>query len=143
MVKVTFDGPDDPQDPYNWPQWRKWAVSLLTSLGGLVTLMSGTMMAPALTTIGRDLNTDDATTQMTLSIFVLSFAFGPLVLAPLTEIWGRKPVWLAAGCFYILWNTVCGFAHTNGLLIAARFFAGLGASAEFAVGDPLDTSGMQ
>jgi MFS family permease len=93
------------------------------------------MMAPALTIIGHDLHTDDATTQMTLSIFVLSFAFGPMVLAPMTEVFGRKPVWLCSGCFYILWNTVCGFSNTNGLMIASRFFAGIGASAEFAVSD--------
>ena len=130
---MTWDGPNHPTNPYNWPQWRKWAVTLLTSLGGLVTLMSGTMMALALTIIGRDLQTEDATTQMTLSIFMLSFAFGPMVLAPMTGVFGRKPVWLLSGCSYILWNAVSGFSKTNGLMIASRFFAGLGASTEFAV----------
>ncbi|OBT70455.1 hypothetical protein VE03_00258 [Pseudogymnoascus sp. 23342-1-I1] len=134
---VTWDGPDDPENPFNWPKWRKWAVTLLTSLGGLVTLMSGTMMAPALPMISKDLHTTDATTQMTMSIFVLSFAFGPMVLAPMTEVFGRKPVWLISGCFYILWNTVCGFSKSNALMIAGRFFAGLGASAEFAVTNPI------
>jgi MFS family permease len=98
-----------------------------------VTLMSGTMMAPALGQISKDLHTTESTTQMTLSIYVLSFAFGPMVLAPMTEVFGRKPVWLAAGSFYILWNTVCGFSHNNGLMIASRFLSGLGASAEYAV----------
>lgn len=95
--------------------------------------MSSTMMAPALPSISIDLNTDDATTQMTLSIFVLSFAFGPMVLAPMTEVFGRKPVWVLSGCFYILWNTVCGFSKNNGVMIASRFLAGLGGSAEYAV----------
>jgi len=133
LIQVTWNGAEDPANPYNWPAWRKWTVTLLTSCGGLVTLMTGTMMAPALGQISRDLHTTDSTTQMTLSIYVLSFAFGPMVLAPMTEVFGRKPVWLVSGCFYILWNTVCGFSHSNGLMIASRFFAGLGASAEFAV----------
>lgn len=93
-------------------------------------------MAPALPIISQDLHTDDATTQMTLSIFVLRFAFGPMVLAPMTEVFGRKPVWLLSGCFYILWNTVSGFSKSNSLIITSRFFAGLGASAEFAVCAP-------
>jgi MFS family permease len=113
--------------------WRKWTVTLLTSFGGLVTLMSGTMIAPALGQIAKDLHTSESTTQMTLSIYVLSFAFGPMVLAPMTEVFGRKPVWLVSGSFYILWNTVCGFSHSNGLMIASRFLSGLGASAEYAV----------
>jgi MFS family permease len=98
-----------------------------------VTLMSGTMMAPALEQISKDLHTTESTTQMTLSIYVLSFAFGPMILAPMTEVFGRKPVWLISGSFYILWNTVCGFSHSNGLMIASCFLSGLGAIAEYAV----------
>jgi MFS family permease len=95
--------------------------------------MSATMMAPALGQISKDLHATESTTQMTLSICVLSFAFGPMVLAPMTEVFGRKPVWLVSGCFYILWNTVCGVSHSNSLMIASRFFSGLGVSAEYAV----------
>lgn len=131
--QVTWDGPDDPANPLNWSAWMKWAVTLLTSLGSMVTMMSSTMIAPALPTISRDLHINDETTQLTLSIFVLSFAFGPMVLAPTSEIFGRKPVWLLSGCFYILWNTVCGFSTTNGLIIASRLFSGLGGSVQYAV----------
>jgi len=100
-------------------------------------------MAPALDQISNDLHTTQSTTQMTLSIYVLSFAFGPMVLAPMTEVFGRKPVWLLAGCFYIVWNTVSGFSQSNSLMIASRFLAGLGASAEFAVRYDLLTYHLQ
>lgn len=109
-------------------------MTLLTSLGGLVTLMSGAMLAPALEVIGRDLNISQTEASLALSIYVLAFAFGPMLLAPCSEVFGRKYVWLAGGCWYILWNLLCGFARSKGLMIAARFLAGLGASAEFAVG---------
>ncbi len=33
----------------------------------------------------------------------------------------------------MVWNVVCGFAHTKELLIAARFLAGFGASAIYAL----------
>ena len=108
-------------------------MTLLTSLGGMVTLMSSNMMAPALPSISQDLHTNDATTQLTMSIFVLSYAIGPMVLAPMTEVFGRKPVWLLSGSFYLIWNTVCGFSKNNGMMVAARLLAGLGGSAEFAV----------
>ena len=137
--QVTWDGSDDPNNPFNWPQWKKWAVTILTSLGGMVTLMSSTMTAPALTTISQNLHTDDATTQLTLSIFVLSFAFGPMLLAPMTEIFGRKPVWILSCCFDILWNTVFGFSNTKRVLIASRFFPGLGGSVQFVVRAPQQT----
>ncbi|KAK2752398.1 hypothetical protein FQN55_007438 [Onygenales sp. PD_40] len=134
---VTWDGPDDPQNPLNWSKFWKWSVALLTSLGGLVTLMSGAMLAPALDAIARDLKTSPDMTNMCLSIFVLAFAFGPMVLAPMTEIFGRRYVWIACSAWYVLWNAVCGWANSKGLMLAARLLAGLGASAEFAVSNPV------
>jgi len=106
-------------------------------MGGLVTLMSGAMLAPALEAIASDLHTDQEHAQMFLSIFVLAFAFGPMVLAPLAEVFGRRPVWILSSCFYILWNTVAGFSQSSGLMIASRILAGIGASAEFAVSNPV------
>ncbi|KLO95329.1 related to multidrug resistant protein [Fusarium fujikuroi] len=134
---VTWDGDSDPGHPYNWSRPRKWAITLLLSGGGLVTLMSGAMLAPALETISHDLGTDAEETQIFLSIFVLAFAFGPMVLSPLAEVFGRRPTWVASSCFYILWNTVAGFSKSSGLLIASRLLSGLGASAEFAVTNPV------
>lgn len=102
----------------------------------MVTLMSSTMIAPALSTIADEFSTDQATVQMNLSIFLLAYVFGPMFLAPMTEVFGRKPVWILSGCFYILWNAVGGFATNNATMTVSRFFAGLGASAEYAVRTP-------
>ncbi|KAH9985518.1 MFS general substrate transporter [Xylariaceae sp. FL0662B] len=99
--------------------------------------MSGAMLAPALPAIAKDLHTGDEETQIFLSIFVLAFAFGPMVLAPLAEVFGRRPVWIISSCFYILWNTVAGFSQTPGLMVASRVLSGIGASAEFAISNPV------
>lgn len=134
--QVDFDGPDDPLCALNWPDHKKWAVTLLCSLSGLITLMSGTMMAPALNNIAIDLDLDTASANLALSIYVLAYAFGPLFLAPSTEIYGRRPVWLFCGIIYLVFNTVSGFAQNKATMIACRFLAGIGASVEFAVGPP-------
>jgi MFS family permease len=70
---------------------------------------------------------------MTLSIFVLGFAFGPLVLGPLSEVYGRVKVLQAANLFYFTFNTACGGSRSKGQLIAFRFLAGLGGSAALTV----------
>lgn len=131
--KVTWDSPTDPSNPLNWPRKAKWATAILTSLGGLVTLMSGVMLAPGLGVIGHDLKISEAEASLALSIYVLAFAFGPMLLAPLSEVLGRRPIWIGGSAWYILWNTLCGVSNNRGLMIAGRFMAGLGASAEFAV----------
>jgi len=111
----------------------EWVVTLLMSLGGLVTLMSVRMIAPSLSVIGEDLGIGEAETQLTLSIFVLAFAFSSLILTPLTEVFGRRTVWILASLWYLLWNTVYRFAHTKSLIVTVRFLAGLSARGEFAV----------
>ena len=134
---VTWESEDDPRNPKNWPLARKWTITILTSFGGLICLMSSTMLAPALESIAHDLNIAQEKANMTLSIFVLAFAFGPMVLAPMAEVFGRRNVWLLCSAWYAIWNMACGFAHENGLLLAGRLLAGLGSSAEFAIGQPV------
>lgn len=97
--------------------------------------MSGAMLAPALTVMSADLHISEAEASMALSIFILAFAFGPMVLAPCSEVWGRRPIWIVGGSWYILWNTLCGISKNRGLMITGRLMAGLGASAEFAVSE--------
>ncbi|KAF2181686.1 MFS multidrug transporter [Zopfia rhizophila CBS 207.26] len=134
---VTWDGLSDPSNPLNWSQGQKWFTTLLASLGGLVTLMSGAMLAPVLAKISKDLRVSDAEASLTLSVYILAFAFGPMVLAPCSEVFGRRPVWIAGSVWYIAWNTLCGFSRNMGLMIVGRLMAGLGASAEFAVSNPI------
>lgn len=96
-------------------------------------MMSGTMIAPALPDIARDLQISESEAQLELSIFVLAFAFGPLFLAPFSEMYGRRPVWLASGVFYCVWSIVCGFAHNKGLLATGRLLSAFGGSVDFVV----------
>lgn len=93
------------------------------------------MIAPALTSISSDLNiTNEVEAQLTLSIFVLAYAIGPLFLGPLSEIYGRVIVLQLSNLFYLAWNLGCGFAQTSGQLMAFRFLSGLGGSAPLAIG---------
>ncbi|EOD52681.1 MFS multidrug transporter [Neofusicoccum parvum] len=95
------------------------------------------MIAPALSHISRHLHITPEDTQIALSIFILAFAFGPLILSPCTEVFGRKPVWIASSTCYVIWNVICGFSTKRGTLIASRFFSGFGASAQFAISFPV------
>lgn len=93
------------------------------------------MVAPALGVISKDFGiTNQVEAQLTLSIFVLAYAIGPLFLGPLSEIYGRIIVLQLANAFYFAWNTGCGFAQNKSQLIAFRFLAGLGGSAPLAIG---------
>lgn len=92
------------------------------------------MIAPALKAMAAELNIrDDVLSQLTLSIFILAYAVGPLFLGPLSEIYGRVIILQTANLFYLVFNIACGVAQNKTQMIVCRFFAGLGGSAPLAV----------
>ena len=132
---MTWDGPNDPANPKNWTFKQKWAATFVVSSFTFISPVSSSMVAPALGAISREFGiTNQVESQLTLSIFVLAYAIGPLFLGPLSEIYGRTIVLQLANAFYFAWNTGCGFAQTKNQLIAFRFLSGLGGSAPLAIG---------
>jgi MFS family permease len=130
---VAFEEPFDAENPKDWPNSRKWAVTDVLSATSFNRIMVSTIMAPALSLVASELNMNTVESVMSLSIYVLASALGPLVIGPLSEIYGRKFVLHASNIWFLVWNISCGFANTKGLLIASRFLAGFGASAIYAL----------
>lgn len=132
---VTWESESDVKNPKNWSMKRKWAATLIVSAFTLVSPVSSSMISPALGSITADFNiTNEVEAQLTLSIFVLAYAIGPLFLGPLSEIYGRVIVLQLSNLFYFVWNLACGFAQSSGQLLAFRLLAGLGGSAPLALG---------
>lgn len=92
------------------------------------------MVTPALDSIGAEFNISPGFMQaLVMSIFLLGYAQGPFVLAPLSEMFGRVPVLQYANLIYLAFNTACGFAKSRDQLLAFRFLSGIGGSAPQAV----------
>lgn len=56
--------------------------------------------------------------------FVLGFAFGPLLLAPLSEMYGCIPVYNTCNVAFLIFTTLSAEAKSMGMLVAVRFLAG-------------------
>ncbi|TDL15905.1 MFS polyamine transporter [Rickenella mellea] len=131
---IDWDGPDDPQNPLNWSFKRKWGATAIVSAYTFMTVVSSSIVAPASNHVAKDFGmANSVAIAMVTSIFVLGYAFGPLFIAPLSEIYGRSWVLQLANLFYLVCNIACAFSKTQGELIAFRFLAGLGGSAPFAI----------
>ncbi|KAF8876578.1 MFS polyamine transporter [Infundibulicybe gibba] len=134
-IIVDWDGPEDPQNPKNWSYQRKWAATLVVSSFTFISPISSSMVAPATQQLAQEFGiTSTVVIAMATSVFVLGYAFGPLFLGPLSEIYGRSHVLQLSNLFYLAWNIGCGFAQSKEQFIAFRFLSGLGGSAPLAVG---------
>lgn len=92
------------------------------------------MVAPALEEIATEFNIKTKfESQLTMSIFLLAYAFGPLFLGPLSEVYGRTIILQLSNLFFLVFNIACGVCQSKGQLTVFRFLSGLGGSAPLAV----------
>lgn len=86
------------------------------------------MSLPALPLFVRTLHASAASAQLTLSLYLIGFAAGQLILGPASDRFGRRPVMLAGLFFYTLASCACAFAGTIEQLVTLRCLQGMGAS---------------
>lgn len=133
---VDWDGPDDPKNPRNWSFRHRWAATAVVSLFTFMSPLASSMVAPALPQIAEEFNLPRGSVleAMTLSVFVLAYAIGPLFFGPLSELYGRRLILQGSNLFFLAFNIACSRATSSSQLLAFRFLAGLGGSAPLAIG---------
>ncbi|QIX01254.1 hypothetical protein AMS68_006771 [Peltaster fructicola] len=132
---VTWNGDEDPSNPRNWPFRRRWFTAALVSLFTFMTPIALSMVVPSLPQVGEDLDIHSSfTLQLIFSLFLLSFIVGPFIIGPMSELYGRRIILQLANVFFLLFTLLCGFARSEGELIAFRILSGLGGCAPQAIG---------
>lgn len=96
--------------------------------------ISTDLYLPSLPAITQEFGSDAAQVQLTLSIFLIGFAFGQLIYGPISDRFGRRPVLLAGLTLYLAATLACLFASGIEMLIVARFAQALGAGTSVVLG---------
>lgn len=100
-------------------------LCLISSLGRFVL----DSYLPSLPAISDYFNVSDASTQLTLTIYLLGFSVSQLIYGPLSDRYGRRAIILAGMVIFLIGNGVCAIAASHDLLLLFRFIAGIGAGA--------------
>ncbi|HEX7006285.1 MAG TPA: multidrug effflux MFS transporter [Alphaproteobacteria bacterium] len=87
------------------------------------------LQLPAMPDIARDLGGSVGKVQLTLSLFTIAFAVMQLLVGPLGDRYGRRPVLMASLAVYALASLYCALAPSIGHLTAGRILQGLSACA--------------
>ncbi|KAL1857618.1 hypothetical protein Daus18300_010258 [Diaporthe australafricana] len=123
---VDWDGPNDPENPLNWPNSRKWTNLILMSLLNIISPLGSSMFAPGVAKILVEFNnTSSLTATFVVSIYVLGFAFGPLVAAPMSEMFGRVYVYHVGNIAFTIFSIAAALSPNMNALMAFRFLMGL------------------
>jgi multidrug resistance protein len=116
--------PNDPRNPMQFNKGLKWLYTVLVAFATFAVSLSSSAYAGAISGILSDLDVGEEVATLGVSLFVLGFAVGPLLFAPLSELIGRQIVFIIT--FLSLSAFCAGAAGSQNIwtLIILRFFAG-------------------
>ncbi|KAL2823232.1 MFS general substrate transporter [Aspergillus cavernicola] len=125
--------PDDPRNPLLTPEWAKWAITLLVSFAAMAVALVSSAYTGGLVEIIEFFEISEIVALLGVTLFVIGFAIGPLFWAPLSELYGRRLVYILSMMTLTVFTAgVAGAENTQTLLIL-RFFAGSLGSAAMAI----------
>ncbi|PVI06408.1 MFS general substrate transporter, partial [Periconia macrospinosa] len=126
---VDWEGEDDPENPLNWPLSKKLPQMFVVSFITMLSPFASTMSASATPLIMEHFHsTNEILGSFVTSIYILGYAFGPLVWGPLSELYGRQHVYNASNFLFLVFSIACAVANNMGALVVFRFLAGFAAS---------------
>ena len=134
---VWWDEPadQDPQNPMNWSAGRKSATIAILSFVTLITPLASSFFAPAVPLVMQDFNNkNQLLAEFVVSVYILGFAVGPMVIAPLSEIYGRAPLYVSCNVLFVVFSVACGLSTNMGMLVAFRFLLGCAGASPLTLG---------
>ncbi|KIW31614.1 uncharacterized protein PV07_03241 [Cladophialophora immunda] len=123
--------PNDPGNPFNWSEGRRWTTSLIVATEVLATAFASSAFSGTLRELIVDLGASTELITAGISLFVLGFAVGPLLWAPLSELYGRQIIYIISFGGFTAFCAGCAGANNIGTLLVLRFFAGAFGSSPF------------
>ena len=140
---VDFED-DDFENPVNWARWRKWSIVILVSTMQMLVFVfiscfarpralssnnsrnfGTTMVVPAVPQILDEFQiTNNLYSTLLVSIWELGEGFGPFLIGPLSELYGRVVVYHVGNVFFALSLVASALSINIAMLVAFRFFCG-------------------
>ena len=113
---------DDPKNPQNWPLWyRLWIVMSISYSTWAVALYS-TSYTSAMPGIMQTFNiTNSAVATLGVTTYLIGMAAGAMVVAPMSELFGRRPVYLVCIVLYTVLLIPSALATSLAEILVVRF----------------------
>ena len=116
---------NDAENPRNWTNsYKSWLTIQLAMLAFAASLGSS-IISPARHSISAYTAISQEVTVLNISFYVLGFAFGPLLWAPVSEAWGRRVSLLPAMFCLGLFSIGTATSQNAASIFITRFFGGL------------------
>lgn len=117
----------------NFPRWRKWLITVVLGVMTICVTFASSVFSAATNVAGKEFGVSSEVMVLAVSLFVIGFAFGPIIFGPLSELYGRKrPMFMGMFAFAIFQIPVAVAQNLQTIFIC-RFLGGIFASAPLAI----------
>lgn len=131
----SWNGPEDPLHPRNWSNRKKWTNLLIVSAQATISPIASTFLAVADLALAEDFHlTNVYLPTLPVALYLLGTGLGPLYLAPCSETYGRRIVYVVAFVLFAILNAGCALAPNIESLTILRFICGIAGSAGAVLG---------
>ncbi|KAK9470654.1 major facilitator superfamily domain-containing protein [Dipodascopsis tothii] len=125
---VTFL-PGDSENPKNWSRAYKWYCTMVVAVLCFSVAFGSAVVTGDLEAVSAQFDVSMEVSILTVTLFVIGFGVGPLVFAPLSEVFGRKIVYTVTGALAVVFVVPCAVAPNIGTLLVCRLIDGIAFSA--------------
>ncbi|CAN8104140.1 unnamed protein product [Discula destructiva] len=126
----------EPADPHNWSAAKKFYVVIVGGLMSINSTMGSSIASNEISALRSVFHFPDGPQAiLPATTYLVGFVLGPLVFAPLSEQYGRRPILISTLCLYIIFSMACALAPNWAAFLIFRFLSGTFAS------PPLSVSG--
>lgn len=121
---VEFDGHNDPLHAMNWPMRKKLATAAMLGFTTLTAAFGSSIFSAATGAIMQHFGVGSVVATLGTSLYVLGFATGPILWAPLSELKGRRFPLVIASFGFSIFNLAVATGKDLQTVLICRFFAG-------------------
>ncbi|KAJ6028213.1 hypothetical protein N7540_003789 [Penicillium herquei] len=123
-----------PADPYNWPEWKKMANLVLVAFHACMGTFTAAAIIPAYSDIAEELGVGLTTASYLTSLQIAILGGAPLFWKPLSNRFGRRPIFLLSLICSLVCNIGCAKSTTYASLAACRALVAFFISPASAIG---------
>lgn len=118
----------DVENPLNFGVGRKWFNAMMLAFACFMVSIASSGFSQSTEQLKIEFNITQTTALLTTSTFVLGFAVGALILSPLSEVYGRRDLYVMTFGAFVAFSGAVGFSSSMTVVIVLRFFGGLAGS---------------
>lgn len=125
--EVDFDDGENPQD---WPMAKKAVIIFCMSFSTLVVVMYSTSYTSGIPGMMHTFGVTSKTPVILgITTYLCGLAAGSLLLAPLSEMYGRRPVYIIAVFLFTVLIIPCALSNNLAQILVMRFFGAVAGAA--------------